>query len=83
MAAQETRKLNQVGPSSLGVVIPKPFIDFYKLHATDPVQLIWGSLIVIIPPGAEHKLREREQLIKQVIEWARKSSGNFLRLSSF
>jgi hypothetical protein len=68
MAAQVTRKLNQVGPSSLGVVIPKPFVDFYKLHATDPVLVIYGSLILIVPAGAEEKFREREEVIKGLLE---------------
>jgi len=68
MMMKTIRRLNQVGPTSLAVVIPKAVIDAYQLKATDPVLVYYNSLVLVVPPQAEEKFREREELIRRILE---------------
>jgi phosphate uptake regulator len=68
MPAKETRKLNKMGPSSVGITLPKPYLDYHKLKPADLVQVIYDGLILIVPLGAEKKVREREELVRRLLE---------------
>lgn len=50
------------------VAIP---VDYRRYHGLKPgvdVRVIYDSLLLIIPPGAEEKLRGREELVRRVLE---------------
>ncbi len=46
MPSIETRKLIRVGAASLGIIVPKPWLDYHKLK--------YGDKVVIITNGDIH-----------------------------
>jgi len=46
---KRTRKLVAAGKSSLAVIIPKPWLDYYNLNCGDDVEMITNGKVVIRP----------------------------------
>ena len=56
------------GPASVVVAIPSDYRRYHKLEPRTRVKVLYDSLLLIIPPGCEHKLKEKEELIRRVLE---------------
>lgn len=67
MPAKTSRKILNLGGSGL-VTIPADYRRYHKLDHGTKVQVIYDSFLLIVPPGYEEKLREREELIKRLLE---------------
>ncbi|MQY67761.1 MAG: hypothetical protein GH150_00020 [Hadesarchaea archaeon] len=68
MPGETTRTIMKHGRFSGVIAIPK---DYRRYHHLDPgaeVKVIYDSLLLIIPPGGEKKLRERGELIRRLLE---------------
>ena len=67
MPAKERRKIFSIGGSK-GIILPKPLADYFRLTEEDEVDVLYDSLIIIIPDGAQNKFKEREEEIKKLLE---------------
>ena len=67
MPAKERRKVITVGPSR-AVTLPKPFVDYNKFADGEEVEVLYDSLVLIVPKGALDKLKEKEDLIHQLLK---------------
>lgn len=68
MPGETTRTVTKHGKYSGVVALPTDYRRYYDLHPGASVKVIYDSLLLIIPHGAEGKLRERKNLIKKVLE---------------
>jgi hypothetical protein len=50
MPHEETRKIIRVGETSFAVILPKPWLRFYKLSDKDMVTVISNGVVTIKPP---------------------------------
>ena len=63
MAGEEKRKLVRIG-NSLGITIPKAFIDYHALKIGDNVKLLYRDVVIIIPD----RVKIDELKIKKALE---------------
>jgi len=49
MPHKESRKIIAVGNTSVGIILPKAWIDFYGLKKGDYVEVISNGIVRIIP----------------------------------
>lgn len=68
MPAETTRRVMKHGRFSGVVAIPTDYRRYHNLNPGTPVKLLYDNLLLIIPPEAEAKVREREELIKRLLE---------------
>ncbi len=47
----QNRRLIRVGKSSLAVILPKPWLDYYGLEYGDSIEVYSNRRIVIKPPS--------------------------------
>ena len=59
MPHKENRKLVRIGNTSLGVIIPKSWLRFYKLKYGDNVEVISNGSIEIKPANKTAKPAKR------------------------
>ncbi len=64
--AKSEHKIMKHGTSGV-VVIPKPYRDYYGLKPGSRVIILYGSLLLIVPKGLEYLLKEKAELIDQLI----------------
>ena len=67
MPAKETRKVFAVGGSK-GITLPKPYADYHKIEEGDEVEVLYDSLILIIPKSAQKKFESRQAEITKLLE---------------
>lgn len=67
MPAQATRKIMKHGTSGV-VAIPPDYRRYHNLNPGAHVEIFYDNLLLIVPPGAEEKLRERGELIRRLLE---------------
>jgi len=68
MPAQTTRTIVKHGRFSGVVAIPTDYWRYHELKSGTEVRIFYDSLLPIVPPGCEAKLREREKLIRRLLE---------------
>jgi antitoxin component of MazEF toxin-antitoxin module len=51
----ETRKIIRIGKTSLGVILPKAWLNYFLLQAGDKVEVISNGYITIKPPTKTEK----------------------------
>jgi len=68
MPAQTTRTITKHGRFSGVVAIPTDYRRYHGLNPGVEVKVIYDSLLLIVPPKAEKKLREREKLVRRLLE---------------
>jgi antitoxin component of MazEF toxin-antitoxin module len=66
MPAKSDHKIMKHGTSGV-VVIPKPYRDYYNLKTGTTVTVLYNSLLLIIPKNQEHVLKEKAELIEQLL----------------
>jgi len=49
MGTKRDQKLIMVGKSSVAVIIPKPWIEYYGLEAGDEIEVITNETVIIRP----------------------------------
>jgi len=67
MPAKEKRKIIAFGDGGRVISIPKPFVDYHNLKPKDEVEILYDSILIIIPKGAKLS-EEKEKLLKQLLE---------------
>lgn len=68
MPAETTRILMKHGQASATIAIP---MDYRRYHHLDPgtkVRILYDHLLLLIPPSAEKKAREKDDIIKRLLE---------------
>ena len=50
------------------VALPTDYRRYHNLNPGATVQVLYDSLLLIVPPGAEEKLKEREDLVRRLLE---------------
>jgi bifunctional DNA-binding transcriptional regulator/antitoxin component of YhaV-PrlF toxin-antitoxin module len=65
--AEETRKIMKHGQSSGVVTIPIAYRRYHKIDPGDKVKIIFDSLLLIVPKGMEHVLKEKKQLVDKLL----------------
>lgn len=68
MPAETTRTITKHGKFSGVIAIPTDYRRYHKLDPGTKVKVLYDNLLIIVPAGAEGKLREREELIRRVLE---------------
>jgi hypothetical protein len=68
MPAETTRTVMKHGRFSGVVALPTDYRRYHHLEPGAEVQIIYDSLLLIVPPGAEHKLKERGELVRRLLE---------------
>ncbi|MEM4973142.1 MAG: AbrB/MazE/SpoVT family DNA-binding domain-containing protein [Candidatus Hadarchaeales archaeon] len=68
MGAITTRKVLAVGEGGGAICLPADWRRYHRLKPGDAVNVLYDSLLIIIPPGAEEKAREKAELIRKVLE---------------
>jgi len=68
MPAETKRRIMKHGRFSGVVAIPTDYRRYHNLHPGTPVKVLYNNLLLIIPPEAEEKLRERKELIRELLE---------------
>ena len=68
MPGESNRKLIPMGEGALVVSLPADYRRYHKLAPGVGVRVLYDSLLLIIPPGAEHKAEERAEDIKRLLE---------------
>ncbi|MEM2619595.1 MAG: AbrB/MazE/SpoVT family DNA-binding domain-containing protein [Candidatus Hadarchaeales archaeon] len=54
--------------SSLAIVIPKEWARYLGIAPRSKLRVLYDSLLIVIPPGAEKKFQERKELVRRVLE---------------
>ena len=67
MAGETKRKVIRFKSGSGMIAIPPDFRRYHNLDGT-MVKVLYDSLMLIIPADAEKKLREREKLVRRLLE---------------
>jgi antitoxin component of MazEF toxin-antitoxin module len=49
MPQTENRKIIRIGKTSLGVILPKPWLTYFSLQAGDKVEVVSNGQIIIKP----------------------------------
>lgn len=68
MPAETERKIMKHGRFSGVVAIPTDYRRYHNLEPGTSVKVLYDNLLLIIPPGAEEKVRERKELVKRLLE---------------
>jgi len=68
MAAKTERTIMKHGRFSGVVAIPTDYRRYHNLNPGTEVKVFYDSLLLIVPPDAEEKLREREKLVRRLLE---------------
>jgi len=58
MPHKELRKIVRIGNVSLGVILPKSWVDYYNLKYGDKVKVISNGSVKISPQNLENKENE-------------------------
>jgi len=66
MPAKEQRKIMRHGTSGV-VAIPKPYRNYYGLEPGSTVIILYDSMLLIVPKSREKLLKEKAQLISQLL----------------
>jgi antitoxin component of MazEF toxin-antitoxin module len=66
MPAKSEHKIMRHGTSSV-VVIPKPYRDYHNLQPGTQVTVLYDSLLLVIPKSMEPILKDKAQLIDQLL----------------
>jgi len=61
MPQREVRKVITNGTSSLAVIIPKPWMDYFGLKAGDEIEVITNGNVTITPLGKKKRKPEPTQ----------------------
>jgi bifunctional DNA-binding transcriptional regulator/antitoxin component of YhaV-PrlF toxin-antitoxin module len=72
MPAKSEHKIMKHGTSGV-VVIPKPYRDYHNLKTGSTVTILYDSLLLIVPKCQEHLLKEKGQLIDQLLGQAKEA----------
>jgi len=75
MPARSAHKIIRHG-TSIVVVIPKPYRDYYKLEPGTEVTVLYDSLLLIVPKNLESILEEKADLIEQLLGQKRSEKHN-------
>lgn len=69
MFLREMRNIIPLGISSKGISLPKNWIDIHALNNGDNIEIITTKdIIVVLPPNtSKTKLKEIEDLLKEVL----------------
>ena len=65
MPAKEKRKVLPIG-DSLAVTLPKPYRDYYNIEPGDEVEVLYDSLMLILPRNAKISEKKR-QLLEELL----------------
>ena len=68
MPGETERRVMRHGKYSGVIALPPDYRRYHKLDPGANVKLIYDSLLLIIPPGCDEKLREREDLVRRLLE---------------
>ncbi|MCJ7720592.1 MAG: hypothetical protein MUO36_03895 [Candidatus Hadarchaeum sp.] len=68
MAGETTRTITKHGRFSGVVAIPTDYRRYHHLEPGTEVKVLYDNLLLIIPPGAEGKVREHKELIRRLLE---------------
>jgi len=71
MPAKSEHKVMKHGTSGV-VVIPKPYRDYHDLKPGSTVTVLYDSLLLIVPKGRENLLKEKAELIDQLLSQSKK-----------
>ena len=66
MPAKSKHKIMKHGTSGV-VVVPKPYRDYYNLKTGSTVTVLYDSLLLVVPKSLEHILRDKAELIDQLL----------------
>ena len=66
MPAKEKRKIMKHGSSGV-VAIPKSYLDYYQLQPGDEVDVLYDSLLLLIPRKLAGLLEARKALIDELL----------------
>jgi bifunctional DNA-binding transcriptional regulator/antitoxin component of YhaV-PrlF toxin-antitoxin module len=50
------------------VAIPMAYRRYHKIDTGDEVKIIYNGLLIIIPRGMEHVLKQKRALIEKILE---------------
>lgn len=67
MPAETKRRIIKLGGSGV-VAIPPDYRRYHKLNPGTSVKIVYDNLLLVVPPEAEKKLRERKELIRRLLE---------------
>jgi bifunctional DNA-binding transcriptional regulator/antitoxin component of YhaV-PrlF toxin-antitoxin module len=67
MPGETTRKIINLGGSGV-IAIPPDFRRYFGLRPGSKVKILYDSLLLVIPPGGEQKLRQREAELRRLLE---------------
>jgi len=70
MPAKSEHKIMKHGTSGV-VVIPKPYRDYHELNPGSSVTVLYDSLLLIVPKSLENLLKEKAELIDQLLSQTR------------
>ena len=69
MPSRENRKIINLGKSSKGISLPKPFLDYHSIGKGDNVTLLYNGIILVFPKGTSSKiLEDKADLVKKLLE---------------
>jgi len=66
MPAKVKRKIMRHGTSAVAV-IPKAYRDYHGIDPGSTVTILYDSLLLIVPEGQENILKEKAELIDQLL----------------
>jgi len=66
MPAQAKRKLMKLGSSAV-IAIPPDYRKYHHLNLGDEVEILYDSLVLIIPMNRKHLLIEKKELIDALL----------------
>ncbi|MBT0159096.1 AbrB/MazE/SpoVT family DNA-binding domain-containing protein [Candidatus Bathyarchaeota archaeon A05DMB-2] len=66
MPAKSEHKIMKHGTSGV-VVVPKPYRDYHDLKTGSTVTILYDSLLLIVPKSMEHIMRDKAELIDQLL----------------
>jgi bifunctional DNA-binding transcriptional regulator/antitoxin component of YhaV-PrlF toxin-antitoxin module len=66
MPHEEKRKIIKVGETSYGIILPKPWLRYYKLTDRNKLKVISNSNIIIEPPDKQEESLNKKQSFNQI-----------------
>lgn len=67
MAAETKRRIINLGGSGV-IAIPPDFRRYYGLKPGSEVRVLYDSVLLIVPSKCEQKLKEKEELVRRLLE---------------
>ena len=71
MPAKVRRKIMRHGTSAVAV-IPKAYRDYHNVNPGSVVTILYDSLLLIVPEGQEDILKEKAELVDQLLGQSKK-----------